>query len=257
MTNGLFPEDSAERKTYPIFGGLLQYFPSALAAIAHHSYLGNAKHNAGLPLHHDRAKSDDEPDALARHLMEGDYVGMAWRALSLLQKDLESKGAPIAPAARNAVVIPPPPEYDPDDVAFRKPRRARPSDLELLHRRNVALDPESFDHFDTSTKPVDKSPDLRHIGIGDIVPTTGRAVPISGSAKAERDAKFEFDVRWDRRRDKTAPGTPADSAYLASFGPNVADVQCFATSAAIPQHPMAAEALRDHDERLAGPESHL
>ncbi len=35
--------------------------------------------------------------------MEGDYVGMAWRALSLLQKDLEAKGAPIAPAARNAV----------------------------------------------------------------------------------------------------------------------------------------------------------
>lgn len=100
--NGLFPEDSAERKTYPVYSGVLQYFPAALAAVAHHSYLGNEKHNPGQDLHHDRAKSGDEADALVRHLMEGDYVGMAWRALSLLQKDCEAKGAPVAPAARNA-----------------------------------------------------------------------------------------------------------------------------------------------------------
>lgn len=98
---GPFPDDSAERKTYPMYSGLLQYFPAALAAVAHHSYRGNEKHNPGQPLHHDRAKSDDEPDALVRHLMEGDYVGCAWRALSLLQKDCEARGAPIAPAARN------------------------------------------------------------------------------------------------------------------------------------------------------------
>lgn len=98
---GLFPDDSAARKTYPMYSGLLQYFPAALAAVANHSHRGNAKHNPGQPLHHDRAKSDDEPDALVRHLMEGDYVGCAWRALSLLQKDCEAKGAPIAPAARN------------------------------------------------------------------------------------------------------------------------------------------------------------
>ena len=97
-----FPEDSAERKTYPMFGGLLAYFPSALALVAHHSYVSNDKHNPNQPMHHDRAKSGDEADALVRHLMEGDYVGMAWRALSLLQKDCEAKGAPIAPAARNA-----------------------------------------------------------------------------------------------------------------------------------------------------------
>ena len=101
--SGLFPEDSAARKEYPVFSGFVQYFPSAIAAIAHHSYLGNQKHNPGQPLHHDRAKSDDEADALLRHLMEGDYVGMAWRAMSLLQKHLEANGAPIAPAARNAL----------------------------------------------------------------------------------------------------------------------------------------------------------
>lgn len=97
----LFPEDSAARKEYPIYSGFLQYFPAAIAAIARHSYLGNLKHNPGQPLNHDRSKSGDEPDALARHLMEGDYVGMAWRALSMLQKHLEANGAPIAPAARN------------------------------------------------------------------------------------------------------------------------------------------------------------
>ena len=101
MNASIFPEDSAARKEYPVFSGLLQYFPSALAAIANHSFKGNEKHNPGLPLHHDRAKSSDEPDALVRHLMEGDYVGMAWRALSLLQKHCEAQGAPVAPSARN------------------------------------------------------------------------------------------------------------------------------------------------------------
>lgn len=99
---GLFPDDSAARKEYPIYSGFLQYFPSAIAAVAHHSFKGNQKHNPGQPLHHDRAKSDDEEDAMVRHLMEEDLVGMAWRAMSTLQKYLESKGAPIAPAARNA-----------------------------------------------------------------------------------------------------------------------------------------------------------
>ncbi|MFZ2769769.1 MAG: hypothetical protein WAZ50_01425, partial [Minisyncoccia bacterium] len=101
MTSGLFPEDSAERKQYPMYSALLAYFPAALAKVAHHSYIGNEKHNPGQALHHDRAKSGDEADALVRHLMEGDYVGMAWRALSLLQKDCEANGAPVAPAARN------------------------------------------------------------------------------------------------------------------------------------------------------------
>lgn len=98
----LFPDDSAERKTFPVYSGLLQYFPSALAAVANHSHKGNAKHNPDQPLHHDRAKSGDEADALVRHLMEGDLVGMAWRALAMLQKKLEADGAPIAPGARNA-----------------------------------------------------------------------------------------------------------------------------------------------------------
>src|SRR3546814_19968180 len=97
--NGLIPEDSDARKEYPVYSGFLQYFPAAIAAIAHHSYKGNQKHNPGQPLHHDRAKSGDEPDALTRPLMEDDLVGMAWRAMSMLQKHLEAPGATPAPAA--------------------------------------------------------------------------------------------------------------------------------------------------------------
>ena len=112
--SGLFPDDSDARKTYPVYSGLLAYFPAALAAIAHHSYVGNAKHNPGQPLFWDRSKSSDEADALLRHLMEGDYVGMAWRALALLQKHLEADGAPLAPGSRNA----PPPTAEETSVIF-------------------------------------------------------------------------------------------------------------------------------------------
>jgi len=95
----MLPTDSDERKTYPLYSGLFAYFPAALAAIAHHSYVNNEKHNPGEPLYWNRAKSADEADALLRHLMEGDYVGTAWRALALLQKHLEAGGAPLAPGA--------------------------------------------------------------------------------------------------------------------------------------------------------------
>jgi len=61
-------------------------------------------------------------------------------------------------------------------------------------------------------------------------------------------------------------GVPVESAYLASFGPN--DVQAEVLREChigdVPHrpnarnaHPMAAEALRDHDERLNGPEDSL
>ena len=102
----LFPEDSAERKTYPVFSGFIQYFPSAIAALAHHSFVSNEKHNPGQPLQHDRAKSADEADALMRHLMEDELINAAWRAMALLQKHREANGAPIAPAARNAPYVP-------------------------------------------------------------------------------------------------------------------------------------------------------
>jgi hypothetical protein len=94
------PTDAAARKQYPIATGVLDYFPDALAVIANLSWAGNEQHNPGTVLHWDREKSQDEPDALIRHfLARGTYdsdglrhsAKCAWRALALLQKELEEE----------------------------------------------------------------------------------------------------------------------------------------------------------------------
>ena len=85
----LLPEDAAERKKFPLYRGLMRYFPDALLAVARVSFDGNHQHNPGTELHWDRAKSQDEPDALLRHMMEGDRAKTAWRALAWLQKGIE------------------------------------------------------------------------------------------------------------------------------------------------------------------------
>ena len=144
----LFPEDSEARKEYPVYSGFLRYFPAAVAKVAHHSFKGNLKHNPGQPLHHDRAKSGDELDALCRHLMEheipgleGELVAMAWRAMSALQKYCESKGAPIAPAARNAVAPAKlaPPVLD-EATARAILRDLRPDDDDTAPPEEVAME---------------------------------------------------------------------------------------------------------------------
>jgi hypothetical protein len=104
------PTDSAERKGIPIVTGLLDYFPAALAEVAKVSKAGNDKHNPGEALHWARGKSMDQEDCIGRHLMErGGFdpetgqrhtAQMAWRALALLQLELEAAGAPMARAAR-------------------------------------------------------------------------------------------------------------------------------------------------------------
>jgi hypothetical protein len=116
----LIEADSATRKTYPMCTGLLDYFPDALAEVAKVSFLGNAKHNPGEPMHHARGKSMDHPDCIARHLVERggfDVVlidgvehkirhsgSLAWRALALLQEEIErEQGLPLPRAARPAV----------------------------------------------------------------------------------------------------------------------------------------------------------
>ncbi len=92
------PYDSTERKNYPMVTGLLDYFPDALAAVAELSKYGNDKHNPGEPLHWARGKSMDHADCIVRHLVERgrkDPEGnlhsaqIAWRALALLQEELE------------------------------------------------------------------------------------------------------------------------------------------------------------------------
>ena len=95
------PTDPKERKNVPIARGLLDYFPDACCAVAELSRIGNDQHNPGKFLHWDRSKSGDESDALIRHFIERGTtdsdgvlhsVKVSWRALALLQKELEAKG---------------------------------------------------------------------------------------------------------------------------------------------------------------------
>lgn len=98
----MLPNDPLSRKHIPLATGLLDYFPDALIAVAETSFVGNEQHNPGTPLHWDRSKSRDEADALMRHFMERGKVDSdgirhsakcAWRALALLQKEIEADRA--------------------------------------------------------------------------------------------------------------------------------------------------------------------
>jgi hypothetical protein len=93
------PSDAKKRKEYPIVTGVLDYFPDAIAYVAHVSKVGNDQHNPGEPLHWAREKSTDHADCIGRHLVQrGSYDTdsvrhsgkVAWRALALLQEELEA-----------------------------------------------------------------------------------------------------------------------------------------------------------------------
>lgn len=107
--NRILETSSEERKRMPMATGLLDYFPDALAEVAKVSYLGNEKHNPGQPLHHSRGKSMDHADCIIRHLagrggFDGDMresAALAWRALALLQEELEKEyGFPMPRGAK-------------------------------------------------------------------------------------------------------------------------------------------------------------
>lgn len=92
------PSDGSERKQFPITTGVLDYFPLAIAEVARCSKSGNDQHNPGMPLHWARGKSSDHSDCIVRHLiqrgtLDSDGVRhsakVAWRALALLQEELE------------------------------------------------------------------------------------------------------------------------------------------------------------------------
>ena len=91
---------ATDRKAYPLYRGLFQYFPDALWEVAHVSYVANEQHNPGEPLHWATEKSTDEADCLLRHLLKAgtfDTDGLkhtakvAWRALALLQREIEKE----------------------------------------------------------------------------------------------------------------------------------------------------------------------
>jgi hypothetical protein len=114
------PTDSAERKEYPLFRGVLRYFPAALSGVARISKIGNDKHNPGEEMHHARGKSTDHGDCILRHLIDlqdllarkdrhclvgsdeilTEVSSLAWRALAYSQELHEQMGAPLAPGAK-------------------------------------------------------------------------------------------------------------------------------------------------------------
>lgn len=106
------PTTADDRKATPMAEGLLWYFPNALAAVAHVSKVGNDQHNPGQPMHHARGKSTDHADCIVRHLVDAGKVDsdglrhsakLAWRALALLQEELERDlGLPLPRNAREA-----------------------------------------------------------------------------------------------------------------------------------------------------------
>jgi len=99
----VLPDDPKARKALPIWTGVIQYFPSVWAEIAHVSVLGNAQHNAGQPLHWERGKSTDQIDSAFRHLLDhaagntkdtdGAYhlAKSIWRLCAELQLTLEKE----------------------------------------------------------------------------------------------------------------------------------------------------------------------
>ena len=96
----IFPDDDKERLDYPVFSGLLDYFPHACAEVAKHSKIGNDQHNPGEPMHWATEKSIGKGNKIVRHLMDGwrtahsalrqktirHFAAMCWRALELLER---------------------------------------------------------------------------------------------------------------------------------------------------------------------------
>ena len=94
--------ESEDRKSMPVYSGVLKYFPDALKEVSKCSLAGNNQHHPNKPLHWDKNKSTDNEDALVRHLIDHsinpvDDDGVlhlskvAWRALAALQIYLDKK----------------------------------------------------------------------------------------------------------------------------------------------------------------------
>lgn len=102
----ILPEDAEERKAIPLHTGCINYFPLALAAVAKLSLKGGLQHGqTASTLHWDRAKSGDELDAMMRHIVDGDWDAVAWRALAHLQKTEEIRPASKVPNVALTVMI--------------------------------------------------------------------------------------------------------------------------------------------------------
>ena len=90
-----------QRKSMPVYSGVLKYFPDALKEVSRASKIGNDQHHPDKPLHWDKSVSFDNEDALVRHLIDHSknpvdddgilhLTKVCWRALASLQIYLEN-----------------------------------------------------------------------------------------------------------------------------------------------------------------------
>ena len=96
--NMILPTDAEERKKFPMFSGLDAYFPNALACVARLSWEGHRQHFKDAPespLRWDKTKSADELDALKRHLIQGEWAQVAWRALAHMEREIIKGWRPV------------------------------------------------------------------------------------------------------------------------------------------------------------------
>lgn len=112
---GLISDDKQARKERPMARGCLDYFPDALAEVAHVSLVANEQHNPGEPLHWAKEKSTDEADALLRHLVDRGKIDndglrhsakVAWRGLALLQREIDAERERLAFPEKWGVALP-------------------------------------------------------------------------------------------------------------------------------------------------------
>ena len=98
------PTDSELRKQIPIYSGFVCYFPDAMGAVAQLSFIANEQHSPGEKMKWAKPKSDDQQDALMRHMIDDchpdvpnrDSDGVlhltkeAWRGMAALQRLADS-----------------------------------------------------------------------------------------------------------------------------------------------------------------------
>ena len=112
----MLPQDAKARKDMPIARGVLDYFPAAIAAVAEVSRIGNEQHNPGQPMHWAKGKSTDHADCIVRHLIERGTLDtdgvrhsakVAWRALALLQTEIDEESNGQMKVRRPEVMLDP------------------------------------------------------------------------------------------------------------------------------------------------------
>ena len=86
----MLPTDSSQRKRIPVYTGFIKYFPDAMIEVTKQSVSGSKQHH-GDEVWWDKSKSKDELDSLMRHLLEGDWAAVAWRAMANLQRECDER----------------------------------------------------------------------------------------------------------------------------------------------------------------------